>query len=1234
MKDTQISSNIGTKQEKRFFEPLSGDYVKIDERSFEELLLYTSRLSKLINFYGSDDQVQGDWSHFFSDETVILASIILSNPNQIEKRFKSYLNKVNLFRQEAKKKKYLVRCSKEIHKLALDFNHWFVELKKIESFSETNLLIRAEIESAITVKLGASLKLFISESKALNLLENIDEGFDKIWGLTGRSDESVNRSEQSEVAQVFQDVFQTFYETLHYLRTKTPEYLDQSLSKDTHYPEVALNLAFLKLYSHAQENINSVVDKHIDYYYKQVLNQKVLGHTLDKVYLQIELDKESDSTMVPAGTRFYGLDKNTNQDVYYCSQDNLLANQVKIDKVYSLYVDRSDKEVSAMRINNVFFSNLPLGNIVSSSSNEIQSPTTLALFGESQSDKGRDEKSMDNAKVGFAISSPNLFLKGGSREIEVTLYFETKSFEEMMATLTMLSEQAELEAEDHEKLDSYFVKVFSQSFNLTLTTSQGWYEVEKYVVRKNPQEHSLTFLFDVNSTVESIEAFNPELHMEHFETNLPVLKFQLNSDSFVYGYTFMSFLKLEKAKINVEVSGMRDLVLYNDIGQLSPNSPFLPFGPTPKKGSYFLLGNNEVFCKSLDDLSLDIEWFDLPQSEGGFKKHYQAYNIGVDNTSYEISVSVLDNGNWKPEKQVDQQTLKLFRTEENGSIKDPLSEDTLHKNTTINQIDLKKIAQSPAYKKIEDSLSYTSTSQRGFLKLELTNPIYGFAHDVYQAVLSEAIIENAKGGLLKTSKKVEMPLQPYAPKVKSISLNYKSSSSISLQDSAESVDEGNGQVFHIHPFGIQKKFPNAKSIDNYVVPHYDFEGAAYLGLAGLTPPESVSILFDMVDEYSESSEEGIPEMDWDYLIDDEWKPLSTSRIVRDDTNKFLKTGVVTISLPSDITKESEVFGDGLYWLRISVRKNISSVSALRTLATNVVSASLDNVDEVGKDYLRKRLTKYSISRTVNHISGVRSIIQPLHSFDGRAEESLEKFNTRVGERLRHKGRAVTTWDYERIVLEEFPEIDYAACLSNMNSNSTNLPGSVLIVVSPKGEFSSSNTEPMASSELLMQIKASLASFGSSFVNLEVRNPTYERIKILCAVKFTEGHNHGFFIQKLNEDINNYLSGTLLSQSKKMGLGGTIHISDIMSYIRTLEYVDFITRFSMVQVARDKSGKHVLVDTAREGDKIGALKATKPWSILVPATEHQIAVMIDNEEQRSRQAGIDYLELGQDFIIED
>ncbi|NJL14400.1 MAG: hypothetical protein HC913_16260 [Microscillaceae bacterium] len=87
-------------------------------------------------------------------------------------------------------------------------------------------------------------------------------------------------------------------------------------------------------------------------------------------------------------------------------------------------------------------------------------------------------------------------------------------------------------------------------------------------------------------------------------------------------------------------------------------------------------------------------------------------------------------------------------------------------------------------------------------------------------------------------------------------------------------------------------------------------------------------------------------------------------------------------------------------------------------------------------------------------------------------------------------------------------------------------------------------------------------------------------------------------------------------------------------MRTLPYVEFITKFSMIQIANETEGRFTLLDTAREGGTKSFLQATKPWSALVPAEEHQITLIDAREEIKSAQAGIADLELGREFIVEE
>ena len=82
----------------------------------------------------------------------------------------------------------------------------------------------------------------------------------------------------------------------------------------------------------------------------------------------------------------------------------------------------------------------------------------------------------------------------------------------------------------------------------------------------------------------------------------------------LYAYSFLEKQIIENVLIQVKVKGLTTLALENENGPLDATTPFQPFGPIPAKGSYLLLGNKELFQKELEQMTLSIEWFNLPRS--------------------------------------------------------------------------------------------------------------------------------------------------------------------------------------------------------------------------------------------------------------------------------------------------------------------------------------------------------------------------------------------------------------------------------------------------------------------------------------------------------------------------------------------------------------------------------------------------------------------------------------------
>lgn len=1269
-------------QDGRFLPALSWDYAKVDERTLDDLLRLAVEISKLIKFYNFENEEEGDWNSFFNDELVVLAEIKYFDHADFENKFKSNIEKVYRFNRKEKKYQYISDAIANVYQVAQKLDYWFNQLKYVENFTQQPVELRTEMFNMLGGKLSEALWYVQKIEKSLlnkNIINAIDEyEYSLVWDFEEGQIQWNEEMDLIELTEKLEKSFQYFYEGIIYIKNKSNGYLEQSLKTDTHYPEIALLITFLELYKVPQESLNRLSKRILDYYYFDALQQTIKPPKTDKVYIKFEINEDILLAQVPDKARFVAGEYESGENVIYTADNNLAVNAAEINEVRTIYSEYQTFIIRGLPqkiMSSLWSADIPRTDLIPQENQQIRK--TFAPFGDALTSQNLREQITKPGNLGFAVASPGLYLSEGKREITCTLTFSKDSF----ATLNKWLEDLSLAFGEDE--DELFIKSFLDAFLLEITAEEGWHSIDKYVVTRDKDAYILKISFDIENIEPAIVGFDNEIHEGTFTTNLPILKAILNNQAYIYPYTLLRGLVIEQVSIYTQVSGVKDLILNGDMGELSASSPFFPFGSTPHVGSYLIIGKNEIFQKSLDSLRLDIEWFNLPKNRLGLFGHYLAYEAGLDNTSFQVNLSILNRGQWIPEKFEERQKFYLFRSKDNPKNYIPSSDTPLVDTTTIGiiespqdtskkqeknifqirfddeeqgdvdkrKIDISKIKLTPNYPEVNQELLYSNTARRGFIKLELVSPSEGFGHNLFPAVLSEVILENAKtrgivtaikSGFQPTSKR-EMPLQPYTPQMSSLSLSYSSTSVISLTDRSTKNDKDNtrGQFFHLHPFGEHLVYPEASQQFTQFLPDFSAEGSLLLGFTGVNVPQYVSFLIEMADGAGMSSEQEKPQIEWGYLVRDEWKVLAPSKIIRDDTENFIKTGIITLELPQDLENGNTILNPELYWLRASTFSNSKAAARMKTISTQVLTASLE-FEKGEESHLEKPLEAFKIDMSEDSIVGIQNLSQPLKSFGGVPMESQQNFYVRISERLKHKQRAITAWDYEHLVLEKFSQIYKATCLPNMTSQDLNAPGSVLIIVVPHVNTENGVTlEPQAPSELLYEIKEYLQKYTSPFVRLEVRNPSYEKVKILCDIKLAKGYNYGYYVQQLNEDVNRYLSATMLANRKTVELGGTMNSADILSYMRTLPYLEFITRFSMIQVAQDFRGQFLLLDTAsgisesNEGKNKTLLQATKPWSVLIPAEEHQISVLEPEfkiNEINPAPAGIGNLRVGNDLIV--
>ncbi|RIJ46702.1 phage baseplate protein [Maribellus luteus] len=978
-------------------------------------------------------------------------------------------------------------------------------------------------------------------------------------------------------------------------------------------PHLALFVTFVKLLEVTQKHFNSLTQSHLDFYFNRVLKIEKQAAVGDQVHILFELAKNAVDEKIAAKTQLDAGKDATGKKLIYRTKEELIANQTVVAQLKSVYNDHEFSKIKAAEVANSF------DGLGEDFPNKEIKWWPFGYFEPAPKDGDpdlREYPELADAKVGFAVSGEILELQEGERDVLIQFKFDTN----LPASIS----RDELEAN---------LEVFC-------TGEKGWIGPLEILEQSGGEDEdpvsfssgvksgdlkTLNILFRVPKEEEAVVKYDAKVHAEHFNASFPVCRvlFRTADPDAHQLYRELITKELISASVSVYVKGIESLSLSNDFGDINAAKPFYPFTTQPVKKSKFNINYPELFKKKWGDLHVKIDWKNTPDA---FKEWYAAYR-----KSFKFQMTSLDYSNQIFSKAYIDSLIAPtpvgigkvvgmakfnFSNLIISSDEDFTAAVEIFQNEDWEFVADKK--EIPLFDTKEDDGAFSMNfdvsnpesddDKTGPIRLSLIQP---FLHDMFPRLYAVAMSSEDKNILI--------PNEPYTPFVEKITLNYTAKAE--LKPSGESYDIEDFDLFHEHPFGQAKESITGKLSNKIMakqeasklraVPNYCKGGELYIGLENAQKQQIVSLLIQVL-EGSENPEAesfvGKQKVEWWMLCNNDWKQLDTTAIIANETDNLLKSGILKFTVPKEATNDNTLLPAGYMWLKARIHKKYNAVSkAIGIHAQAVVAAFSDNGNDLA--HLKNGLPGDTISKMIFRIPKVKSLSQPYSSFEGTPEESDADYYRRVSERLRHKNRAISLWDYEHLVLQNFPEIHKVKCLNHTCSKIVNkqrktrylAPGSVVVVVVP--DIVNKNVfdiyQPRVSKATLNNIENYLKKLNSPLINTVVINPEYEEVKVVLKVQFNTGFDNVYYKKILKEDLTKLLSPWAFDTTAKIRFGLSLHKSVVINYVEKLAYVDFVSDVKLFQ------------KIAGTEEEVKVAVPSSPETILVSSKAHVVDDLIND-----------------------
>lgn len=857
--------------------------------------------------------------------------------------------------------------------------------------------------------------------------------------------------------------WQAFFEWAKENKNKLEEYDEGEAT-----PHITLFVAFLKLLNFSKESLNQLTKRHLDFYYREVLQLKNKPFKPDEVFTSLHLNKNISEFLVPKGTALNGQKCENGNIRNYKTEKDVVLNKAEITEFKNIYRDNKGVYVK--------------------SSEDVKLLNSIYPFGDTIN---------ENGDYGFSIASPELKLKDEERNITITIQF----IENVSPQYTLVELQGCLK--------------------LWYTSEESWVNTSFSLESYTGQEIQIK----VSLKPGDAALIAPTIDVHKREHQYPLIKFLFSGESGRKLFLNWSDLSLSNIMIETLATYSENLIVKTDQGIINSKNEFYPFGSLPKKGSKLSIHSDEWINKKILHANLELQWKGLPED---FRVYYEGYYKEYFDDNFRLGVYKNRNAKISSINGEDWFTVSIGKTDTGIPLFKNLKKDG-------------KVDKS-------SNFIYEVNERYNPEKTKILPIILGLENDFfnidYPAITTIAI----KNDYL-------IPKPPFAPLVDKINVTITTNSSYSLTNKDVTL-------FHEYPFGYKKidQF-NEGFLPNLI----EEQGECIFGIDNSKPNQLFNVLFQLEEgtENPEKSLNNAQTYSWQYLSENKWMDLSKNFIIENDIDQFLKSALVTFKIPT-FNHNNTILPSGKLWIKASIRNHFETTSRIIGVHSQAILSRFNN-NENALLHLKDGLEANTISKLINRQAQVKKIEQPYSSFNGRIEEDDQRFYRRISERLRHKDRCVSAFDYNHLILEKFPFIHKVKTINHSVKSKYAIPGEVLVLVVPSmiNQKVFNVLKPMISQAKVNHIERFVNARNSMHVEAKVISPKYISVKIKAKVKYHEGYDSAFYNNKLKEDITSLFAPWAYDNTVDIPLGRGIYYSQIVHFIEMLKYVDYIKDLKMV-----------------------------------------------------------------------